>query len=61
MAATHDSHDERKPQPIASKYGISYLHLLDFYGFHVGKYTVIPVPPLDGFIGQHRYHATFPT
>ena len=29
-----------------------YLHLVDFYGFHVGKYTV---RPMDGsFVGENQ-------
>ena len=29
--------------PIPSMYGIFTIHLVDFYGFHVGKYTVRPM------------------
>ena len=34
--------------PLPSMYGIFPLHLLDFYGFCVGKYTSPMTWPLDG-------------
>ena len=32
--------------PIPSMYGIYNLHLVEFHGFHLGKYTIYPMYPM---------------